>query len=341
MNICVCGAQVPFVRGGAELHMDNLVTAFREAGHRADLVRLPVAWERDRLFDSPLAWRLVPVDADLVVATNFPSYYVRHPRKVVWLFHQHRGAYDAADSAWSGFGLEGDSLETQRLLSDWDARALEEAERLYATSATVADRLLRYNGLVATPLAHPPPLYDRLRPGPFGREVFLPTRLAANKRPGLLVEAMANVRNTDVRAVIAGEGALRGELEDQVRGLGGRAGRVDMVGFVTDDELVERYARCLAVVYAPFDEDYGYVTLQAFRAGKPVICAKDSGGVLEWVDDGVTGLVTDGSAEGMADAIDRLAGDPHLARRLGEAGRERVAGLGWQPVVETLIGGSQ
>src|SRR5947209_2600446 len=168
MNVCVCGAQAPFMRGGAELHMDNLVRALVEAGHRADLVRLPVTFDRERLFDVALAWRLVSIDADLVVATNFPSYFVRHPRKVVWLFHQHRGAYDAADAAWSDFGLDDDALETQRLLTEWDSRALEEAVRLYTTSGVVAERLRRYNGLVGKPLYHPPPLHDSLREGPFG-----------------------------------------------------------------------------------------------------------------------------------------------------------------------------
>lgn len=333
MKICVCGAQVPFTRGGAELHMDNLVAAFRAAGHEAELVRLPVAWEQERLFDAALAWRLVPLDCDLVVATNFPSYFVRHPRKVVWLFHQHRGAYDAADSPWSGFGLDDGSLETQRLLSDWDTRALEEAERLFTTSETVADRVLRYNGLTATTLYHPPPLADRLHPGPFGDYVFCPTRLAANKRPELLVEAMHHVESPHVRAVIAGQGPLRADLEAAAAVL-----RVDLPGFVADDELIVRYAGALAVVYAPFDEDYGYVTLQAFLAGKPVITAKDSGGVLEWVDDGVTGIVTDGSGAAIGAAIDRLAGDRELARRMGEAGRARAADLAWGPVVDRLLG---
>src|SRR5437660_1695885 len=111
MDVLVCGAQVPFSSGGAELHMDNLVSAVREAGHRCELVRLPVAWEKGRLFDAPVAWRLVPLDADLIIATNFPSYYARHPRKVVWLFHQHRGAYDAAEQPWSDLGLDDVSLE--------------------------------------------------------------------------------------------------------------------------------------------------------------------------------------------------------------------------------------
>lgn len=333
MDIVVCGAQVPFMRGGAELHMENLVAALGR-DHRGELVRLPAAWEKDRLFDSALAWRLVPLDADLVIATNFPSYYVRHPRKRVWLFHQHRGAYDGADATWSDFGLDDDSLETQRLLSDWDVRALEEAERIFTTSVRVADRLAAYNGLAAEPLYHPPPLHDRLHPGPLGDYVFCPTRLEHNKRPQLLVEGLARSAS-GARAVLAGRGSLEEELVHRAKRLG-VDDRLELPGFVSDDELVALYAGCRAVVYAPYDEDYGYVTLQAFYAAKPVITASDSGGVLEWVDDGVTGLVTDGSAEAVGDAIDRLAGDDALARRLGEAGRAKVADLGWPAVVERL-----
>ena len=168
VDVLVCGAQLPFTSGGAELHQQNLVTALTNAGHRAELVRLPVAWEKGRVFDAALAWRLVPIDADVVIATNFPSYYVRHPRKVVWLFHQHRGAYELADEDWSDIGIDDTSLEVQRMLAEWDTRALGEADHLYATSRTVADRLARFNGLSAQPLYHPPPLHDRLTPGPFG-----------------------------------------------------------------------------------------------------------------------------------------------------------------------------
>ncbi len=341
MKICVCGAQVPFVSGGAELHMENLVAALRDAGHDAELVRLPTAWDRDRVFDAALAWRLVPVDADLVIATNFPSYFVRHSNKIVWLFHQHRAAYDAADSPWSDFGLDDDGLEAQRLLTEWDTRALEEARRRFTTSGVVADRLARYNGLDAEPLYHPPPLFDRLRSVGTGNGavssgdyVFCATRLDANKRPELLVEAARHL-TTDTRIVIAGRGSMESGLNARIEEL--RVGdRVELAGFVSDDELVDLYAGALGVVYAPFDEDYGYVTLQAFAAGKPVITAKDSGGTLEWVEDGVTGSVTDGSAVEIAAAVDRLASNRAVAREQGTIGHGRVAGLDWSSVVSTL-----
>jgi glycosyltransferase involved in cell wall biosynthesis len=335
VDVLVCGAQLPFVRGGAELHQDNLVAALRTAGHRAELVRLPVAWEKDRVFDAALAWRLVPVDADIVIATNFPSYFVRHSRKVVWLFHQHRAGYELADEEWSDIGDDDESLEVQRTLAEWDSRALGEATALFATSQNVADRLARYNGLKAKALYHPPPLHDRLHPGPLGDYVFCPTRLERNKRPDRAVDVAIH-SSTGVRVVIAGSGSLHGQLLK--RAAEGRAAqRVELLGFISDERLLELYANALAVVYAPQDEDYGYVTLQAFLAAKPVITAKDSGGVLEFVEDGVSGLVTDGSPEALGDAADRLASDPQLARRLGDAGRARVKDFDWTHVVEQLV----
>jgi len=315
--------------------MDGLVTALRAVGHRAELVQVPVAWERPRLFDAALAWRLVPLDADVVIATNFPSYFARHPRKVVWLLHQHRGAYDAADAPWSDFGPDRDSLETQRLLTDWDARALEEAVGRYTISNVVTDRLRRYNGVDAETLYHPPPLADRLRPGPFGDYLFCATRLEHNKRPGMTLEALA-ASHAGARLVVAGRGSLDDELRQQARDLG-IADRVEFLGFVDDDALVDWYAGARAVIYTPHDEDYGYVTLQAFLAGKPVITVKDSGGVLEWVDDGVNGAITDGRPESLGEAIDALVADEGRAAQLGEAGRARVEHLSWSAVVDTLL----
>jgi glycosyltransferase involved in cell wall biosynthesis len=334
MDIAVCGAQVPFTRGGAELHMENLCVALTTAGHRAELVRLPTAWDKDRVFDSALAWRLVPLDVDLVIATNFPSYFVRHPNKVVWLFHQHRGFYDGADSAWSDVGLDEASLEAQRLMAEWDAAALTEARHVFSTSGVVAARLARYCGLAAEPLYHPPPLHDRLHPGPFGDYVFCASRLERNKRPDLFVGALAHLRSP-VRVSIAGTGTM---ADDLVAMAGPRADRLELLGFVDDEVLLSLYAGALGVVYVPFDEDYGYVTLQAFLAGKPVITTTDAGGVLEWVEDGVTGFVVEPTTLALADAIDRLAADPDAARAMGDKGRDRASSLDWDAVVRQLLG---
>lgn len=340
MDVLVCTTQVPFMRGGLEMMVENLVEALGAAGHRAEAVAVPAAWDRDRLLDAPTAWRSIPLDADVVIPVNFPAYYARHPRKVLWMAHQHRAAYDGLGQPWSDLGLDDASLTVHRQLVDWDTRALGECLARYTISGVVADRLRRFNGLDATPLYQPPPLADRLAPrsgGP-GTHVLCPSRLEANKRPGLFLDALASMR-TPVDGVLTGTGSLAEELRGSADRLG-IADRLTMPGFVSDDALVELFRDATAVVYAPYDEDYGFVTLQAFLAGVPVVTTDDSGGVLEWVEHDVTGLVTDGSPDALGAALDRLVAEPELARSLGAAGREGVKDLSWDQVVRTLLGGA-
>lgn len=339
MDICVCGTQVPFTAGGAELHLANLVGALRDAGHRVEPVLLPTAWDRSRILDAAAAWRMVPLDFEMAITLNFPSYFARHPRKVAWILHQHRAAYDGIGQAWSDFGLDDTALAEHRQLVEWDIVALAEAERRYANSGVVAERLTRYNGLDATPLYHPPPLAEQIHDGPFGDEILCITRLETNKRPDLFVEGLA-LADGPFRGVLMGRGSMADTLAARVAQIeaSGHGAPIELAGFVADDDLVARLATARAVVYAPYDEDYGYVTLQAFLAGKPVITTPDAGGVLEWVDHEVTGLITDGTPQGLADAMSRLATDADLAARLGAAGRERAATLSWQNVVDTLVG---
>lgn len=341
MDVLVCATQVPFMSGGLELMVENLVDALDAAGHRAEAVSVPAAWDREQLLDAALAWRMIPLAADLVIPVNFPAYFARHPNKVVWLAHQHRAAYDALGQPWSDFGLDETSIDDHRQVLDWDIRALSEARARFTISGVVAERMARWCGLDSRPLYQPPPLADRLSPrsNGSGSHVMCPTRLESNKRPGLFIEALAAM-SSPVPGVLAGKGSLATELAETVERLG-VADRVELPGFVSDDDLVDLLRDAIAVVYAPFNEDYGFVTLQAFLAGVPVVTTPDSGGVLEWVEHEVTGLVTDGTAESMAAALDRLVADPELARRLGAAGRARVAGLSWEHVVDTLVGAAR
>jgi len=101
------------------------------------------------------------------------------------------------------------------------------------------------------------------------------------------------------------------------------------------------YAGARAVYYAPVDEDYGFSTVEAFASGKPVITTSDAGGVLEFVDDGVTGLVTPPDPARVAESLARVAADPAAGARMGEAGRARVAGITWDHVVDTLLVGAR
>ena len=103
--------------------------------------------------------------------------------------------------------------------------------------------------------------------------------------------------------------------------------------------MYQLYEEALAVYYGPFDEDYGYVTLEGFAADRPVVTLTDSGGPLEFVADGETGLVAAPEPKAIADAFDRLFVDRDLAARLGAAGNALVRAEvpRWPDVVARLL----
>lgn len=214
-----------------------------------------------------------------------------------------------------------------------DRRTLGEARRLFAISANVAGRLAQYNGLQATTLYPPSHLAALLHSGPYGDYILSPARLDAAKRIDLLLAALAHSA-TGLRAVITGSGPERARLAARARQLG-LAARVEFTGFVSDERLAELYAGCRAVFYAPVDEDYGFATVEAFGAARPVLTTTDAGGVLEFVRDGVSGLVTAPTATALGQALDALT--PALAAQLGAANPARVADLTWQRVVDALL----
>src|SRR5262245_49330195 len=156
MRILVCRPQTPFVRGGAEIFTDTLAAELRARGHEVELVSLPwVTWPNESLVRSAMLWRLLDLGsgteamADMVIATKFPSYLVRHPNKVVWLVHQLRQAYELHGTDLGQFS---DSDEDRVILEGipaLDCEALGEARRLFATSSNVAERLRRSTGLDA------------------------------------------------------------------------------------------------------------------------------------------------------------------------------------------------
>jgi glycosyltransferase involved in cell wall biosynthesis len=341
-TVLVCEAQVPFVHGGAELHVRGLVAELNHRGYRAEKVSVPFKWyPKDELLAQAAAWRLMDlseangVRIDTVIATKFPTYFVRHPRKVTWLFHQYRAIYDLFDTPYTEFAHTEPDVRLRDRLIALDNEVLGESTRLFANARNTAARLARYNGLIAEPLYHPPPLAGKMTPGPFGDYVLSVGRLEGNKRVELIVRALAHVGNR-ARLVIVGDGPLRSQLEDTAAQTG-VADRVTFTGPITEPQLIDLYAGALAVVFPPFDEDYGYVTLEAFLARKPVITTSDAGGPLEFVEDGVTGFVCDPTAESLGAAIARLAADPRSAQSLGGAGYERARAITWDGVVDKLM----
>jgi glycosyltransferase involved in cell wall biosynthesis len=341
-RILVAEARVLCARDGAELHAQALVTELRKRGHDAESVALPFRAQKSELLDQACAWRMLNLSSsngrpiDLLIATRFPTWFARHPHKVAWVMHQHRPAYELYGTEYSDFtGSDDDGRLRQRII-DLDSRMLGECGRIVTNAQNTADRLHRFNGIAARPLYHPPPIAEYLREGTYGDYVLVVSRLEALKRVQLVIRAMAHVP-APVRLIVVGEGSQRAALEREAA-QSGAGDRIAFTGAVWGDAVADLYADALAVVYAPFDEDYGYVTLEAFLASKAVITATDSGGPLEFVVDGTNGFVSDPDASAIAAAINRLAADRVLAERLGHAGRAVAQTIGWDGVIEELLG---
>ena len=131
-TVLVCGVQAPFITGGAEILVAELRVNLERRGFRVDVANVPFKWYPvSEIVRQALAWRLLDVTesngtpVDLVIPTKFPSYLVRHPRKVTWLFHQHREAYDLFGTPYGSFtdGPEDARVREAIVAMDTDRRS--------------------------------------------------------------------------------------------------------------------------------------------------------------------------------------------------------------------------
>ena len=340
MRIAVCAPQVPFERGGAEIFADDLVAELRTRDYEADLVTVPYKWyPGERVLSQAFLWRLLDLTEsdgrpiELVIATKFPSYAVRHPNKVVWLLHQFRQAYELDRTELGQFGESADDRATRRAVQRLDRVALGEARRLFATSRNVAERLQRSTGLEAEVMPHPPQELP-YRTESYDDFVLSVGRLDRAKRHDLLLEACA--ADSALRCVIVGDGPDRGRLE-QVAERHGLDGRARFTGRIDEQELAGLYARCLVVYYAPVDEDFGMVPYEAFLSEKPVLTTTDAGGPLEVVADRRTGLVCEPRAAALAEACSWLRSHVDDAKAWGKAGKELARRVSWDETISRLL----
>jgi glycosyltransferase involved in cell wall biosynthesis len=343
-TVAVVTSSPPFVDGGHLVIARSLVEALASEGHAADLVVTPqnrfgrqgTAYLANWMTDVGITHDGRAVDR--VISLRYPAFAVRHPRHVCWLTHTMREYYDLwetfrAPLSWRNRAKEG---VRRRVMHTADRYFLSHhVRRLFVISATVQRRLERDLGLVSEVLYPPAPprSYRCERYEPW---LFAVSRLAPLKRMSLIVEALAEPAARHVRLVLAGDGEEREALEGLVarHGLGPR---VLLAGRVDETALVERLSRCRGVVFVPFDEDYGFVTAEAFASGKPVVTTRDSGGPAELVRDGVNGLVVEPTPAALAAAMARLADDETAAVRMGTAARDGFAGVTWPATVARLL----
>jgi glycosyltransferase involved in cell wall biosynthesis len=288
--------------------------------------------------------------ADLVISTQPPSYAVQHPRHLALFYHHLRAYYDLED-VWVAAGRAPADLHHRaaELLREIDAPALAGVTHFLAGSGRVVERLHHYQGDdVSVGLYEAAAPATRGARSDFGGGALCVSRHEFTKRTELFVQALAlcpGVQGTlvggggrlpFVQALAAGldSGAVSpdgltpedlwlnlGETDESV-GAPPPSARLSIPGRVDDARLAAAYASALCVVAPAYDEDDGLTVFEAMAYGKPVVVCADGGGLTTHVQDGVNGLVVEPTGAALAAAVQRLADDPALARRLGEHGRE-------------------
>jgi glycosyltransferase involved in cell wall biosynthesis len=343
MRIAVVTSSPPMAEGGHMVIARELTRALQEAGHQAHVIVTPQN-PFGQQASAYLATWLTNVRStegqpiDQVISLRYPSYAVRHPRHVCWLNHTMREYYDLWDRFSATLSPQGRVKErTRRAAIHAADRYLltRNVNRLFFQSETIRARYRMWRSLRAEVL-YPPAPQRAYRCDGYGPDVFLVSRLTTLNRADLLIRALAMPDGAGLTCAIAGGGEESSTLKILARDAG-VASRVAFLGRIDEEELLRRLATCRAVVFPPLQEDYGFVTVEAFASRKPVVTCRDSGGPAELVEDGVTGFIVDPTPQALAHALRRLAEDEPLAERLGAAAQARGAQLTWQGAVEKLV----
>ena len=320
----------------------ELTRALRDEGHDAHIIVTP----QNRFghqASAYLATWLTDVTSsegrpiDQVISLRYPSYAIRHRRHVCWLNHTMREYYDLWDTFSATLSGKGRIKERVRktFIHAADRYLLTRLSRLFVQSRTVQQRMATWQAVNSTVLDPPAPQRDYRCDG-YGPAFLFVSRLTRLKRADLLIRALATPPANAIRVVIAGDGDERPALERLASDLG-VIDRVTFTGRVTDDQLLGQLATCRAVCFPPFQEDFGFVTVEAFASRKAVVTCRDSGGPAELVRDGVNGFVCDATPDALGRAMRRLTDDPALAERMGTAAFETGARLTWPETVRQLV----
>ena len=343
MKIVLATTIVPFIEGGGTFLVDWLAMKLEEYGHQVDVLNIPIHTQPQYLLEQMLALRLLGMRGygDRLIAVRTPSYLLEHPNKVLWFIHHFRPAYDLWGTPYHSFpgGPEGAAL--RRAIIRADTAAFQSARAIFTNSRIVSGRLREHNR-VDSEVLYPPLLNpERFGNGGYGDYIFYASRINSMKRQGLAIQAMDYVRS-GVRLVLAGRPDVASEREHLRAALRTckNAARVTLLDqWISEEDKLRWYAEALGALYLPYLEDsYGYACLEACHAEKPVITCTDSGGPLELIEHGRTGLVVEPDPRALAEAMDRLFEDRAEAAAMGRSARERIRALGisWEHVIARL-----
>jgi glycosyltransferase involved in cell wall biosynthesis len=326
-------------RGGAENLYEGLVEAMREAGHKTSMIKVPVDESSfEKILEAYCQCFYLDLDEyDLVISTKAPTYMVRHRNHISYLLHTIRVFYDMFESEMNA--RDPMILKQRKIILEMDKYGLspERVKKHFVNGTPVYKRMIeadKYWESVMFKALHHPPKIRQFKEPKEGEFILFPGRLHHWKRPELVIAAMKYIKH-NVKLLIIGEGEDEARLKEIAKG----DDRIQFLGRVDDDKLIDLYSHAITVPFVPINEDYGLVTIEAFRSKKPVITCTDSGEPAAIVKDGINGFIVEPDPKKLAEKLDYLIGHPEESRKMGEAGYNSVRDITWNSVVSTLLEG--
>jgi glycosyltransferase involved in cell wall biosynthesis len=224
---------------------------------------------------------------------------------------------------------------TRRIIHLLDEIALspQRIKRFAAISRTVSEREDYFPDGVDAVVAYPPPRmtgFTCKHPEHF----FTVSRLDNAKRIDLIIREYRKVSG-EVKLFIGGVGPALDDLRAAAAG----DERIIFLGKLTDAQILDYYARSIAVPFTPYDEDYGLITVEAMRSSKPVLTLSDCGGVTELVRHGENGWCVPNKEGALTEAFEQALKDPDRTSELGRAAERSVRHITWENVAKTLLEG--
>ena len=342
MKIALVNTFIPFLRGGAEVLVDDLFHQLSLSGHQVTLFRVPFPTDYEiDLTELVIAMKLLDLTAyDRVITFKFPGYCVCHPNRSLWLFHQFRQVYDLYGKE-NGFEANARTDAIRSIVQTLDNQELREIKNCTVIGTEVRDRLKRFNGIDAEVICPPLPNAESYYSSQASNYIYYPSRVTRLKRQHLAIEAMRYVQS-GVRLILTGR-CGEPDYEDELNRLISENRLENRVQYqnlwLGEDEKLKLISESLGLLFIPFHEDYGYVTLEAYYAAKPLITCTDAGSPVGFVEEGKTGYIAQPTPQDIAEKMDLLYLDRQKAAEMGRNARAEILrrNITWDETVRKLL----
>jgi len=194
----------------------------------------------------------------------------------------------------------------------FDQRSVKNLDKVVAISETVKERIEEFHKR-GSEIIYPPVDTGRFRFQEYGDFWLSVNRIYPEKRIDLQFEVFREL--PDERLVVIGgyaEGDHAAKYYEKL--IKDMPGNVEMRGAVSEEELIELYARCRGLICTALDEDFGLTPIEAMASGKPVV-AVNEGGFKETVVHGKTGQLVEGDRDELVKAVKEIAMDPERYKK--------------------------